>query len=92
MSRLKKLIERLLKKPKDFSFSDLEKMLLFFGYDEIKTGKTSGSRVAYYNSETKHIIRLHKPHPKPILKIYQINYLIEELKKEGFLNEEYNNI
>lgn len=92
MSRIEKLIERLLNKPKDFLFSDLEKILTSFGYVELKTGKTSGSRVAYFNTKTKHIIRMHKPHPKPIIKIYQINYLIEELKKEGFLNEEHNNV
>jgi hypothetical protein len=30
-------------------------------------------------------IRLHKPHPKPILKEYVIKQVIEELKKEKFI-------
>lgn len=92
MSRLKKLIERLLSKPNDFAFSDLEKILTNFGYEEFKTGKTSGSRAAFVNRNTMHIIRLHKPHPKPVLKIYQINFLIEEFEKEGYLNEKHNSI
>jgi len=90
MSRFEKLIERLLNNPKDFSFSDLERILKSFRYIEQKTGKTSGSRVAFVNTVTKHIIRLHKPHPKPILRNYQIKYIIEELKKEGYINEKYN--
>lgn len=54
-------------------------MLVKLGYTETQSGKTSGSRVAFYNEETGHIIRLHKPHPKNILKQYQIEQIIEEL-------------
>lgn len=55
------------------------------GYEEVKIGKTSGSRVAFYNNVTEHIIRLHRPHPTEILKLYQIEQLIEELKKQGVI-------
>lgn len=85
MSRIKKLIQKLLSKPKDFTYDDLLKLLSVSGYEEIKTGKTSGSRRAFVNSSTKHIIRLHKPHPGKILKMYQINNIIDELNKEGLL-------
>ncbi|MCK5102056.1 MAG: type II toxin-antitoxin system HicA family toxin [Cyclobacteriaceae bacterium] len=85
MSRIKKLIQKLLSKPKDFTYDDLLKLLSVFGYEEIKKGKTSGSRRAFVNSSTKHIIRLHKPHPGKILKMYQINNIIDELNKEGLL-------
>ena len=84
MSRIKKLIERLLSKPKDFTYNELTKLLVHFGYSEKRTGSSSGSRVAFVNDKNR-IIRLHKPHPKPIVKRYIIEYLIEELKKEGFL-------
>ena len=83
MSKAEKLIKRFLSKPKDFTYSELEKLLKGFGYKEVKMGKTSGSRVAFINDETKHIIRLHKPHPRPELKRYQLEYLIEELKNKG---------
>jgi len=55
-------------------------LLAGFGYEEIKTGRTSGSRVALYNEKTDHIQRLHKPHPKNILKRYQLDYIEQELK------------
>ncbi len=80
MSKHEKILERFLSKPKDFSYDELKSLLHGFGYIEIKTGRTSGSRVAFYNAETRHLIRLHKPHPKNILKRYQLDYLEQELK------------
>lgn len=85
MSKFDKLLQRLQNKPKDFSYEELMKILNGFGYNELKLGKTSGSRVAFFNEETKHIIRLHKPHPLKILKAYQIDLIIDELKSKGYL-------
>ena len=85
MSKSEKLIRRFLSKPKDFTYDELKKLLTLFGYKEEKTGKTSGSRVAFINPKNKHIIRLHKPHPKPELKSYQIDYIESELRKEGLI-------
>ena len=80
MTKHDKLLKRFLSKPKDFSYDELKKLLNGFGYDELTLGKSSGSRVAFHNDKTKHLIRLHKPHPKNILKRYQLDYLEEELK------------
>jgi len=85
MSKREKLVNRILSKPKDFRYNELSRLLKYFGYKEIKKGKTSGSRVAFINETKKHIIRLHKPHPKQILKLYQIDYIIDELNKERLL-------
>lgn len=85
MSKVEKLIQRLKNNPKDFSYDELKKLLLYFGYEEIKSGKTSGSRVAFYKSDTQHIIRLHKPHPKLVLKSYQIQMLIKELTEQNLI-------
>jgi len=81
MSQKDKLLNRLFSRPKNFTYNDLKALLKNLGYDEAKTGKTSGSRVAFINRDTAHIIRLHKPHPGNELKRYQIDYLIEELTK-----------
>ena len=85
MSKHDKLLKSLASRPSDFSYNDLKTLLQQLGYTEMKKGKTSGSRVAFINNLTKHIIRLHKPHPKNILKKYQIDYLISELSDQGFL-------
>ncbi len=83
MSKLNKLKQRFLNKPKDFSFSELVTLLAGLGYVKDNSGKTSGSRVAFINHENKHIIRIHKPHPGNILKAYQIDLIIDELKNKG---------
>jgi len=80
-----KLLSSFLSKPKDFTYSELKKLLFSFGYKEIKRGKTSGSRVAFFNSENKHIIKLQKPHPKPELKMYQLDEIENKLREKGFI-------
>jgi hypothetical protein len=81
MSKTEKLLQRFLSKPKDFTFEELRKFLKSLGYEEAKTGKTSGSRVAFINHQTKNIIRLHRPHPNPELKRYQLDDAEEALRK-----------
>ena len=85
MSREEKLITRLLSKPVDFTYDELRKLLGRLGYEETQSGKTSGSRVAFYNEKTAHIIRLHKPHPNNVLKQYQLQQIIDELKNRGLI-------
>ncbi|KLU67377.1 hypothetical protein DEAC_c05890 [Desulfosporosinus acididurans] len=83
MSKRDKLIERLFNRPIDFEYDEARSLLAKFGYKEDNRGCTSGSRVAFVHWETGHIIRLHRPHPGNILKKYQIEQLIEELKSQG---------
>jgi hypothetical protein len=85
VSRHQKLLKRFLERPKDFSFGELESLLAGFGYKAVKTGKTAGSRVAFINEDTKHIIRLHRPHPNNVLKTYQLVDLEQELRAKGFI-------
>ncbi len=85
MTKIDKLVDRLLREPKDFSFTELTNVLTHFGYIEIKTGKTAGFRMAFIREDSNHIIRLHKPHPKQILKMYQIKNILVELKKEKLI-------
>ena len=84
MSRRDKLIDRLLSRPKDFTFQEAITLLGHFGYNEITSSKTGGSRVAFVNSD-KDYIRMHKPHPRSILKAYQVNNLINDLTERGLL-------
>ena len=85
MTQLDKLLTRLLSNPKDFTFDELEKLLGKLGFEEKKTGKTSGSRKAFIHGDSKLIIRLHKPHPSNILKTYVIREVIEVLKNGGLI-------
>ena len=85
MSRKEKLTKKLLQRPRDFTYDELVSLLAYFEYEELKKGKTSGSRRAFVHKQIKHIIRLHKPHPKNVLKGYQINEIINELTKNGMI-------
>jgi len=85
MSKEEKLHERFLSRPKDFTYNEIKKFLKDFGYEESDRRKTSGSRVAFVNVETKHIIRLHKPHPGNELKLYQLDQIREELAGRGLI-------
>ena len=85
MSKLKKEIERLKLKPKDFTYDEAKKILNNFGFIENNKGKTSGSRVKFIDNQNR-IIELHKPHSKNILKPYQINLIINKLKERGDFN------
>ena len=83
MSKFEKLKERLLRRPKDFTYDELKSVLTGLGYIESNKGKTSGSRVAFIDHGTKHIIRIHKPHPQNIMKGYTLEYIIDELKGQN---------
>lgn len=85
MSRRDKLLRRFLAKPTDFVFDEMSTLLEGFGYDEIRSGKTAGSRVAFVNRTSGHIIRLHKPHPGKIMKRYQLNLVEEALRAKGLV-------
>ncbi len=65
MSKIEKLMARLLTKPTDFSWAELKGLLCALGYIEVNMGKSSGSRVRFVHSDYVPII-LHKPHPKKI--------------------------
>jgi hypothetical protein len=85
MTKQEKLLKRFLSKPNNFSFPEIKRLLNSFGYSEIKTGKTSGSRVAFYSEDRRHLIRLHKPHPQNRVKRYILDYLEDELRNAGVL-------
>ena len=85
MGKNEKLLRRLLSRPKDFTYDELKKVFSSLGDVEDHVGRTSGSRVAFYNKETKDLIRLHKPHPGNIVQVYVINQIIDKLRALGVI-------
>ena len=84
MSKRAKLLSRLLLRPVDFSFDELVRLLGQFGFFVIKSGKTGGSRVTFTDGKGDYL-RIHKPHPRNVLKLYQIDYVIESLTERGLI-------
>jgi predicted RNA binding protein YcfA (HicA-like mRNA interferase family) len=85
LSKIDKLKARLLTVPKDFSYSEVRKLLNSLGFVEYNKGKTSGSRVIFYRSSDGKKILLHKHHPSDIVKIGTLKNLINFLKELGEL-------
>lgn len=85
MSKLDKLIERMLMIPADFTFSELRKIMGAFGYVERNKGKTSGSRVCFYHPDTGALITLHKPHPSDKMKKAAVKEVIRFLREHGHI-------
>mgnify|MGYP000640543699 FL=1 len=83
MSKKDKLIDKLLKKQKDFTFDEMVSLLSYFGY-ELKQGGT-GSGVKFIKEGSNEVINFHKPHPSGILKRYVLDQVIEKLRKDGLL-------
>lgn len=85
MSTLEKLKSRVERLPKDFTYAEARTLLKALGFEEITKGKTSGSRVRFYRKNDGAVIDLHKPHPKPEMKGYAVEQLVERLKEYGEL-------
>ena len=82
MSKKEKLIERLNSKPKDFTYQEAKTLLELLGFYEFNKGKTSGSRVVFIHKMVNKLkIRLHKPHPDNILKPYQLENILDGIKR-----------
>lgn len=77
MSRIEKLTVRFLEQPSDFTWKEMCRLLESLGY---KLQEGSGSRCCFL-ADGKPRIRLHRPHPTPIVKQYilkQVKQLLEE--------------
>lgn len=83
MSKKDKLIDRLMSKPKDFTFDEMESLLSYFGYKLKQDG--TGSGVKFIREGNNEVINFHKPHPNGILKRYVLDQIIEKLRKDGLL-------
>ena len=68
MSKKEKLVQRLLMLPKDFTFAELESLFIQLGFEIDNKGRTSGSRIRFYNKEKQMQYLAHKPHPASIIK------------------------
>jgi len=84
MSQKDKLLQRLLTRPKNFTFDELSTLMKQLGCTVDSAGKTSGSAVMFVPPVGAYI-RIHKPHPTNQLKPYQINRIIADLIERGLI-------
>ena len=77
--KIEKLIARFLSFPYDFHYDEIIILLKHFGFEKVKSGKTSGSRIKFKNTDGRSVV-LHRPHPSGIMKQYQMKQIKELLK------------
>ena len=82
MSKFQKAIDRLARKPKDFTWKELQTIMNHFGYEEFSG---SGSIRKFFNTKTKVSVHLHQPHSAPTIKRYALEIIIDHLNEQGLL-------
>lgn len=82
MSRHQKALQRLLSKPKDFTWQELVSLLAALRFQLEKAG---GAGRKFVHIETGATLFLHEPHPSKTLKAYQVQDAIDLLRKEHLL-------
>lgn len=85
MSKLEKAKQRILLKPKDYTYTEARHLLSQIGFEEYQKGKTSGSRVKFYRETDGRMILLHKPHPGDVMKLGAVKQLVDYLVQLGEL-------
>jgi len=85
MSKKEKLVKRILSLPKDFTYAELVTLLLQLGFEEDNKGKTSGSRVRFYNKDKKVQYLAHKPHPDNVIKEKALKDIVEFLLENNII-------
>ena len=85
MSKLEKAKERILQRPKDYTYDEARYLLGKMGFNEYNKGKTSGSRVRFFRESDRAVILLHKPHPEDVMDRGAVSDLVEYLKGIGEL-------
>lgn len=81
MSKSDKLIERFKTRPSDFQWSEMERMLRGLGYS---MANGSGSRRTFSGAGLPKI-KLHEPHPSPVVKQYVLDQVKELLEREALI-------
>ena len=84
MNRSDKLVERFKAEPTDFTWDEMVRLLSQLGFDEVRGGRTGGSRRRFIHKEAG-IITLHRPHPSNIVKRYAIRQVKSKLESEGLI-------
>jgi predicted RNA binding protein YcfA (HicA-like mRNA interferase family) len=83
MHKYKKAVARLLSRPTDFEWRELQSLMKALGYELKKTG---GSGRKFIHPHTGATLFMHEPHPTRVLKAYQVKDAINFLKQEGHVS------
>lgn len=84
MTQFEKVLDKLLRvpPPSDMRWGELVFVLSNLGF---VVESNDGSRRRFVHTETKVVISLHEPHPRPEIKRYVITQVVRQLADMGFI-------
>ncbi len=88
MSARDKLIKRFRAMPRDFSFDEMIRLFAAFGFEVSNKGGTSGSRLAFINSEKGLSYNMHRPHPDNAIKMYVMRQVMDFMVENQLIERE----
>ena len=83
MTRVEKLVEQLMGRPRTYRFADAVRVMAWYGFELDAKGKTSGSRARFYRERDGRMLLMHVPHPGDELRAAAVRELaafLEELE------------
>ena len=84
MSSVTGITAKLMSNSHNVTFTEVVRLLCFYGYRISNKGRTSGSRICFYKPGAK-VIMMHKPHSRKTLLAYQQKQLVDHLRKEHLI-------
>lgn len=88
MTKKDKLLKRFRNLPKDFTFEEVISLFAIFNFVVDYKGTTSGSRVCFKNTKLNLSYSMHKPHPKNIIKGYQMQQILDFLNANKLMKKD----
>ncbi|SDU26357.1 type II toxin-antitoxin system HicA family toxin [Stappia sp. ES.058] len=82
MTKRERLIDRFKSCTGTFLYRDFVSMMGGLGYE---LHMENGSRRRFVHRDTKHIVRLHEPHPQKEMKAYMVKLVREQLIDKGVI-------
>ena len=83
MSKLERKIAEFRRCRGPYPYADLVLLLTWLGYRQTETG--GGSRRRFMHAESRHVIRLHEPHPGKDVLPYVVREVRNVLEERGLL-------
>lgn len=89
MSKFDKLVDRLRSRPTDYAWDDAINLLKRCGFELIKRkGKGQASHRRFRRPDDGTYFHIAEPHPGHVLKMYQVDELLEVLREVGCIDED----
>ncbi len=87
MSKQAKILQKLSapQTPAGLKWDELVGVLKYLGYEQLKSGKSSGSRRKFYHKTKDALISCHQPHPSPDVDKGCVADIVTHLKTYGFI-------